>query len=85
MKTHAANMEQAAKTNMDETNQKVEQILETLNKDIADSSSVDQVNSLTYDIMSIAYHKPFVNSKIRKRETLASLRIELRYNLFLPI
>ncbi len=54
MKSHADNMEQAAKTNMDETNKKVEEILENLNKAIADSNSVDQVNSLTDDIMSIA-------------------------------
>lgn len=54
MKEHADNMEKSAKTNMDETNNKVKEILESLNQAIADSQSVDQVNSLTDDIMNIA-------------------------------
>ena len=54
MKEHADNMEQSAKENMDETNAKMEAILAALNQAITDSESVDQVNSLTDDIMSIA-------------------------------
>jgi methyl-accepting chemotaxis protein len=54
MKEHADNMEKTARTNMAETNAKVNEILEALNKAIADSQSVDQVNSLTDDIMNIA-------------------------------
>ncbi|MBR1650166.1 MAG: methyl-accepting chemotaxis protein [Lachnospiraceae bacterium] len=54
MKEHADNMEQSAKEKMIETNAKVEKILEALNQAITNSKSVDQVNSLTDDIMSIA-------------------------------
>ncbi|WP_026657707.1 methyl-accepting chemotaxis protein [Butyrivibrio sp. AC2005] len=54
MKEHADNMEQSAKANMDETNEKVEHILAALSQAISDSQSVDQVNSLTDEIMSIA-------------------------------
>ena len=54
MKEHADSMEQTAKANMDETNAKVDQILSALNQAISDSQSVDQVNSLTDEIMSIA-------------------------------
>ena len=54
MKEHADTMEQTARTNMDETNAKVNEILVALNQAISDSQSVDQVNSLTDDIMSIA-------------------------------
>ncbi|MBQ8489029.1 MAG: methyl-accepting chemotaxis protein [Pseudobutyrivibrio sp.] len=54
MKDHANTMEQTARSNMEETNKKVEQILASLNQAITDSQSVDQVNSLTDDIMSIA-------------------------------
>lgn len=54
MKEHANNMEVTAKSNMEQTNAKVDQILETLNQAIAESQSVDQVNSLTDDIMNIA-------------------------------
>jgi len=54
MKEHADTMEQSARTNMAETNAKVEEILSALNQAIADSQSVDQVNSLTSEIMSIA-------------------------------
>lgn len=54
MKDHADTMEQTARANMDETNAKVEQILSALNQAITDSQSVDQVNSLTDDIMKIA-------------------------------
>ena len=54
MKEHADAMEQSARTTMAETNAKVEEILASLNQAIADSQSVDQVNSLTAEIMSIA-------------------------------
>ncbi len=54
MKAHADNMEQTARSNMDETNAKVDEILSALNQAITDSKSVDQVNSLTDEIMSIA-------------------------------
>ncbi|MCR5676441.1 MAG: methyl-accepting chemotaxis protein [Agathobacter sp.] len=54
MKEHANNMEVTAKSNMEQTNAKVEQILESLNQAITESQSVDQVNSLTDDIMNIA-------------------------------
>ena len=54
MNDHADTMEQTARANMDETNAKVEQILSALNQAITDSQSVDQVNSLTDDIMNIA-------------------------------
>jgi methyl-accepting chemotaxis protein len=54
MKEHANTMEQSAKSNMDETNAKVNEILANLNQAIEDSQSVDQVNSLTDDIMNIA-------------------------------
>ncbi|MBQ7635783.1 MAG: methyl-accepting chemotaxis protein [Lachnospiraceae bacterium] len=54
MKEHANEMEHSARTNMDETNSKVETILLSLNKAIKDSQNVDQVNTLTGDIMNIA-------------------------------
>ncbi|MBO4913018.1 MAG: methyl-accepting chemotaxis protein [Butyrivibrio sp.] len=54
MKEHADMMEQSARANMSETNAKVDNILASLNQAIADSQSVDQVNSLTDQIMSIA-------------------------------
>ena len=54
MKQHAEKMENTAKTNMDVTRQKVDQILEVLNKAIEDSKSIDQINDLTSDILSIA-------------------------------
>ena len=54
MKEHADAMEQSARTTMAETNAKVEDILTSLNQAIEDSQSVDQVNSLTAEIMSIA-------------------------------
>lgn len=54
MKAHADSMEQAAKTNMEETGSKVNDILVILNEAIEDSKSVDQVNSLTNDILSIS-------------------------------
>lgn len=54
MKEHADAMEQSARMTMAETNAKVEDILASLNQAIEDSQSVDQVNSLTSEIMSIA-------------------------------
>lgn len=54
MKEHADSMEETARTNMEETNNKVEAILSDLNKAISDSESVDKVNTLTDEIMSIA-------------------------------
>ena len=54
MKEHAETMEKNARVNMEETNNKVQAILEELNQAISESQSVDQVNSLTDEIMSIA-------------------------------
>ena len=54
MKEHADMMETSARANMSETNAKVEDILAALNQAIEDSRSVDQVNSLTDQIMSIS-------------------------------
>lgn len=54
MKEHADEMENAARTNMQSTSVKVNEILTVLGKAIEDSDSVNQVNSLTEDILSIA-------------------------------
>ncbi len=54
MKEHADAMENAARTNMESTGVKVNEILTVLGKAIEDSDSVNQVNSLTEDILSIA-------------------------------
>ncbi|MEE1304038.1 MAG: methyl-accepting chemotaxis protein [Agathobacter sp.] len=54
MKSNADEMESAARTNMEQTNQKVSEILEVLGQAIEDSKSVDQVDSLTNDILSIS-------------------------------
>ena len=54
MKSHALAMETAAKTNMDSTGQKVSEILKVLEQAIEDSNSVNQVNTLTEDILNIA-------------------------------
>ena len=54
MKEHAKGMENTARTNMEVTAEKVEQILVVLNQAIEDSNSVNQVNSLTEDILNIA-------------------------------
>ena len=54
MKANADKMESNARTNMAQTSAKVNEILEVLNQAIADSKSVDQVNSLTGDILSIS-------------------------------
>ncbi len=51
MKAHAENMEN---TNMAVTKEKVSQILDVLNQSIKDSSSIDQIDSLTGQILEIA-------------------------------
>lgn len=43
-----------ARSNMESTGTKVNEILEVLNRAIEDSNSVNQVNSLTDDILNIA-------------------------------
>ena len=54
MKVSAEKMENDAKTNMDETRIKVQDILGVMNQAIVDSKSVDQVNGLTDEILSIS-------------------------------
>ena len=54
MKGHADSMESAARSNMESTGTKVNEILEVLNRAIEDSNSVNQVKSLTDDILNIA-------------------------------
>ena len=54
MKGHADSMESDARSNMESTGTKVNEILEVLNRAIEDSNSVNQVNSLTDDILNIA-------------------------------
>ena len=54
MKGNADSMESAARSNMESTGTKVNEILEVLNRAIEDSNSVNQVNSLTDDILNIA-------------------------------
>ena len=54
MKGHADSMESAARSNMESTGTKVNEILEVLNRAIEDSNSVNQVNSLTDNILNIA-------------------------------
>ena len=54
MKSNADKMEHNAKSTMQETGTKVQEILDVLNRAIEDSKSVDQVNSLTNEILSIS-------------------------------
>ncbi len=54
MKSHADSMEKSARQNMENTNKKVEEITSALSEAIEASGSVDQVNSLTNDILSIS-------------------------------
>lgn len=54
MKTHADNLAVKARTNMETTSVKINEILDVLNAAIEDSKSVDQVNSLTTDILNVA-------------------------------
>lgn len=54
MKANADKMEKDAKVNMEQTGQKVSEILDVLNQAIEESKSVDQVNSLTNEILGIS-------------------------------
>ena len=54
MKEQAADMASKAENNMNDTNAKVSEIVEILNKAIEDSKSVDEVNKLSDDILEIA-------------------------------
>lgn len=54
MKLNADKMENDAKSTMQETGTKVQEILDVLNRAIEDSKSVDQVNNLTNEILSIS-------------------------------
>ncbi|MCI6243071.1 MAG: methyl-accepting chemotaxis protein [Lachnospiraceae bacterium] len=54
MKEHAEAMESAARENMDTTGAKVNDIVAVLSQAIEDSNSVNQVDSLTNDILNIA-------------------------------
>lgn len=54
MKTRANEMESSAQTNTDAIQKKTADILEVLEEAIENSNSVEQVNSLTKDIVSIA-------------------------------
>ena len=54
MKEHAESMESKARKNMETTGLKVNEILTVLGQAIEDSNSVNQVNSLTDDILNIA-------------------------------
>ncbi|MGN0613022.1 MAG: methyl-accepting chemotaxis protein [Porcipelethomonas sp.] len=54
MKAHADEIELSARTNMENTNQKVSDMLAVLKKSIEDSESVNEVSALTNEIMSIA-------------------------------
>ena len=54
MKQHADTMEREARQNRDNTDRKMHEIIGVLEKAIEESRSVNQVNSLTEDILSIA-------------------------------
>ncbi|MBD5546085.1 MAG: methyl-accepting chemotaxis protein [Lachnospiraceae bacterium] len=54
MKKQAENLENDAKNSMEETGSRVNEIVQVLEKAIEDSKSVDRVNSLTNDILSIS-------------------------------
>lgn len=54
MKDHAEEMEAAARKNMEVTGAKVNEIVSVLSQAIQDSSSVNQVDSLSSDILNIA-------------------------------
>ena len=54
MKENADNMESNARTTMENTSSKVQDILSVLNSAIQESSSVEQINGLTDDILSIS-------------------------------
>ena len=54
MKKSADKLEMDARTNMEQTNLKVNEILTVLNEAIEESKSVEQVNGLTNDILNIS-------------------------------
>lgn len=54
MKENADEMEAKARSNMEDTNQKVTEIVDVLSQAIEDAKSVDEVNKLSGDILSIA-------------------------------
>lgn len=54
MKTRASELERTAEENKDNTNQVIEEILVSLKKAMEDSKSVEQVNGLTNEILSIS-------------------------------
>lgn len=54
MKDHAQEMASEARTNMETTGEKVNEILSVLNAAIEDSKSVNQIESLTSDILNVA-------------------------------
>ena len=54
MKKHADQIETTARETMENTGTKVKEILDVLNRAIEESESVNQVNTLTQDISSIA-------------------------------
>lgn len=54
MKSHADGMEDAARRNMESTEHKIRDIVASLERAIAESASVSQVNSLTEDILNIS-------------------------------
>lgn len=54
MKEHADHMEQSAHMTMESTEEKISRILEVLEQAIAESENVNQVNSLTNEILNIA-------------------------------
>ncbi len=54
MNTRAEEMGQTAQASLNNTNIKIKEILDVLNEAIEGSSSVDQVNSLTHDILEIS-------------------------------
>ena len=54
MKTHASGMENSAHTTMESAEQKISEIMGVLEQAIKESESVNQVNNLTNDILSIA-------------------------------
>lgn len=54
MNARAKEMGQSAQESMNHTNAKIKEILNVLNEAIEGSRSVDQVNSLTHDILAIA-------------------------------
>ena len=54
MKQQADTLENDARNNREQTETRINEIVEVLNRAIEDSKSVDQVNSLTNDILNIA-------------------------------